>query len=28
VLPDALKTDSKAQAIARELLFVKKVLMA
>ena len=28
VLPVALKTDSKAQAIARELLFVKKVLMA
>ena len=28
VLPDALKTDSKAQAIARELLFVKKVLLA
>jgi sugar phosphate isomerase/epimerase len=28
VLPAALKTDSKAQAIARELLFVKKVLMA
>jgi sugar phosphate isomerase/epimerase len=28
VLPAALKTDSKAQAIARELLFVKKVLLA
>jgi hypothetical protein len=28
VLPDGLKTDSKAQAIARELLFVKKVLLA
>jgi hypothetical protein len=28
VLPDALKTDSKAQAISRELLFVKKVLLA
>jgi hypothetical protein len=28
VLPDALKTDSKAQAIARELQFVKKVLLA
>ena len=28
VLPDALKTDSKAQAIARELLFIKKVLLA
>ena len=28
VLPDSLKTDSKAQAIARELQFVKKVLLA